>query len=56
MTDNSDIKSPAQALAEAVARRKAAQGSGGRNYPGARTTERAAAHHASSQSKPASRK
>jgi hypothetical protein len=56
MTDNPDPKTPAEALAAALARRKAEAAGGGRNYPGARQSERAASARANAQSKPASRK
>ena len=53
MTDNQAPMTPAQALAAAVARRKAAATSGGKHYPGARQSERAASAHAAAKSKPA---
>ena len=53
MTDNQSPMTPAQALAAAVARRKAAATNGGRAYPGARQSEQAASAHSASKSKPA---
>jgi hypothetical protein len=49
-------RTPAEALAAAVARRKAQGPAGGKAYPGARQSEQAAAHRSASKSKPALRK
>jgi hypothetical protein len=58
MTDSPTPKSPTQALAELVAKRKAEAGAGlpKHAYPGARQSERAAAARSASRSKPALRK
>jgi hypothetical protein len=58
MTDAPIPKTPTQALAELVARRKAAAGeaAGKHAYPGTRQSERAAAARSASKSKPALRK
>ena len=58
-TDNQSKKTPAQTMAELVARRRAALGDGGpagANGGGRRQAERAAAARSASKSKPALRK
>ncbi|HTI67335.1 MAG TPA: hypothetical protein VL460_07285 [Caulobacteraceae bacterium] len=54
MNDTPTPKSPTQALAELVARRKALAGQGPKHaYPGAKQSERAASAKSASKSKPA---
>lgn len=49
-------QSPAEKLAELVARKKAAQPRGGQSYGAGRPTERSEAARSASKSKPATRK